>query len=738
MHRLRFWNLTERLTNQLPSYAAGFRLSARDFADHVKAAFRGRMFLWLPVLFGTGLLGYFNWPQEPEMLVPVLVLLAAVAGWVRQPHGALRIFSLCIMTMAGGFLWGQYQTTSRDTPLLRYGMTSKLEGRIIWQEKRLNSSLYLIEVEWLEELRRSKRPDKLRLYGQHDYLALTRPGCRVRLTAHLQTLDRALWPHGYEPRFTGHFNGEGGRGFIREMHRIECADTRRDGNSLTNRLKNIRLSLAQRFTSDMEKSAGGIAAALITGIRGQIRAADRDALRQTGLAHMLAISGMHMAMFAGTVYAFLRLLAAAFPVAVQRYNLRRYCAGAAMMSGFGYLLISGAAVATQRAFIMMSLVFMAVMLGRAALTMRNTALAALLVLILAPQNIMLAGFQMSFAAVVSLVAFYETFGRGRLLPRPERRLGFYEKTRRNIVLYFVALLLTSLVAGLTTGYIGVVHFNLIGTYGLLANILAVPLLGLVIMPAGLLALILMPLNIEQGALNVMGWGIDQVLRAAEWVLSFDGAVVYIAASPPFVLPGFALGLVWLCLIQNTLRHLGWLLVVPASILLGQGASPEILVHGYGYHIAARQQDGHLRILSIRADNYVPEKWLQYDGDNFTDKKFLKQAREICDAPVCYLPYRDKYLARVTSGEGLAEACRKADLVIAVFHMSRREKRDCGIPSFDKSVWRYNQVMQYDRNAGNSVGNNAGNSTSNKYANKSGDRNGNFVPVSSSGKRVWMY
>ena len=158
---------------------------------------------------------------------------------------------------------------------------------------------------------------------------------------------------------------------------------------------------------------------------------------------------------------------------------------------------------------------------------------------------MQASFQMSFSAVVALVAFYEVYGRGRLMPWPKRRIGLVKKNLRLLWLYFIALFMTSIIAGLTTGYVGIIHFNLIGVYGLLANLLAMPILGVVIMPAAMVALIAMPFGMEKIPLMVMQWGIEQALMAANWCLTFPAPVTYIAASPKLAIPLFGLALVWL-------------------------------------------------------------------------------------------------------------------------------------------------------------------------------------------------
>ena len=265
-----------------------------------------------------------------------------------------------------------------------------------------------------------------------------------------------------------------------------------------------------------------MAAALVTGVRGMIAPDTRRAFRHSGLAHMLAISGLHMALFAGSVYALIRLLAALWPRLVLRHDMRKPAALIALLAATCYLVISGAGIATQRAYIMLAIFFLAVLLDRPAITMRNVLWAALIVLLLQPQAIVQVGFQMSFAAVMVLVATYEAWRRH---DRLYLRLADMTPSMRSLRLvwrYASALTLTSLIAGGVTGFIALTQFYQIGTFGLPANLLAMPIFGTLIMPMAPLSLALLPTGFDIGALTVMQTGIHAVLAAATWITDFEG------------------------------------------------------------------------------------------------------------------------------------------------------------------------------------------------------------------------
>lgn len=660
--------------------------------------FKGQFFLWTPVIFSLGIITYFSLPFEPSAIPFLLLLGLGLIISVRQPNQRFRYIGLTLMIAAIGFLFAQFTTLRADSPFLKYPVTADIEARIEWQEKRVNGSLFILKVLQAEKIHPRYRPHRVRVYGTHAHMENTAPGCEVSVRLQLRPGEFAIWPAGYEPRFVAHFRQEGAVGFVREFKSITCGNIDKSDRDVSFRerfsfwLAQKRLALSDRITSGMSPSAGGIAAALITGVRGQIKPADRETLRHTGLAHMLAISGMHMAMFAGTIYALLGLLLAFFPVLVQSHNTRIARVIVAWSFGLFYLFISGGMVATQRAFMMMSLVFLAIILGRAALTMRNVALAALGVLLIDPQSVMQASFQMSFSAVVALVAFYEVYGRGRLMPWPKRKIGAVEKNLRLICLYFIALFMTSIIAGLTTGYVGIIHFNLIGIYGLHANLLAMPILGVVIMPAAMAALIAMPFGAEKIPLMIMQWGIEQTLLAANWCLTLPSPVTYIAASPKIALPLFGIGLIWLCFVKSKLRYAAWPVLLLATLLMGQGKKPDLIINGNASHVAARQLDGSLAIMSKTKNSFVPSRWLLSDGD---DRK-ARDVQKICDRPVCYLPLKDKKLAVIYKTSGMAEACTKADIVL----VATASKKTFACPVvFHRKMSKPGETLFYDFNTG---------------------------------------
>ncbi len=264
----------------------------------------------------------------------------------------------------------------------------------------------------------------------------------------------------------------------------------------------MRQAIGRRVVGALPGEAGAIANALITGERGGISEATNQAFRNSGLFHILSISGLHMVIMAGAVFVSIRVGLAAIPTIALRYPTKKWAAAGAMAGALAYLMISGAAFATVRSYIMISIMFIAVLLDRPALALRNVALAALLILLLWPESLLDAGFQMSFAAVLSLVAVYEW-----LRARDEAREGWMRRgaIARTLV-FFGGIVTSTLVAGLAVAPFGIYHFHNTQQFAILANLAAIPICNLVVMPAALVSLVAMPLGLEAAPLWLMGQG----------------------------------------------------------------------------------------------------------------------------------------------------------------------------------------------------------------------------------------
>jgi competence protein ComEC len=419
----------------------------------------------------------------------------------------------------------------------------------------------------------------------------------------------------------------------------------------------LRHAIGRRITAALPGETGAIANALITGERGGIPEATTTAFRDSGLVHILSISGLHMAIMAGSVFYLVRLLLAAFPSVALRHPIKKWAAAAALLGAFGYLLISGSSFPTVRSTIMISIMFLAVLLDRPALALRNVVLAAILILLVFPESLLDVGFQMSFAAVVALVSVYEAFAR---------RGGwslFPEGPWAKLVFFFVGIVLSTLVASAAIAPFAAFHFHKSQQYAVLANLIAMPICNLIVMPGALATLILMPLGLEAAALFVMGWGIEAMLWTARRVASLPGAVLPVPAMPLLAFLAMVAGGLWLALWQTRWRIFGAALIAAGIALAPASRLPDLLVGRDGALVAVRDDDGRLAAVGTARDTYELSRWLEHDGDERSTRA-AKGRRIACDRIGCRATVKGLTVAVAQHPAAFADDCRRASIVVS--------------------------------------------------------------------------
>ncbi len=634
-----------------------------------------RLSLWFPVIFGAGIVIYFSQMHEPSGLSAAMLagigLLVALAGrqWYRVFAGAMVVFALC-----AGFAVADWRTARVAAPVLEKDANwITIEGVLLSRTSRAEGGDRLvIAPDQFGDMPADRIPARVRINvrTQGDE---ARPGDIVRVSAGLMPPPGPAAPGAFDFGRQAYFRQLGAVGYARSpLERVaEAPDNLSTG--MSHGLARLRNDLTARIIAALPLPRGAVAAALMTGDRGGIPEKVLSDLRDAGLAHLLAISGLHMALFAGALFWLVRALLALIPGLSLRAPIKKWAAAIALLGAFGYLLISGASVATQRAFIMFTLIFVAVILDRPAITMRNVALAAFIVLALAPESIMEASFQMSFAAAVALVAFYEA-------ARPWLSQWNAALAERGVVakllIYVAGIGLTSLVASAATAPFAAYHFNRVVDFGLVANLAAVPIVGIVVMPAALVAFIAMPLGLEALPLWVAGQGIAAILWIADQVASWPGAISAIPAMPAAALAWLALGGLWMCLWRGGVRWFGLAGLVAGVLIAIMAPRPHLLVDREGELVALRNATGALTLSDARKASFSAELWLRRDADlrsqqdatlgNFPRGMFA------CDRQGCLVD--DPQLGRVAlpdSWGAVVEDCMIADFVVTHMYAPRR-------------------------------------------------------------------
>ena len=507
---------------------AGERLFAAVLAE------RNRWALWLPVAIGIGVAIYFQLRFEPAVWIGLVAIFVLLAAWIlvrRQTW--LLLPCLLLGAAAAGFTMAQVRTLLVAEPVLqgRIGPV-KVLGRLVEADIRDSGwrvVLDSVRIETREAVPENDIPKRVRL-RIHDPGPGLDTGRWLSVRAVLLPPPPPVAPGAFDFQRQVYFAGIGAVGYAVGKLRGEspAADIAAGGWTLW--VEAARQGISARVLGALDGETGAVATALMTGKHSAISKDVIQAMRDSGLAHLLAISGLHIGLVAGLAFFAVHAVCALIPPLVLRYPIKKWAAVAALLVAFAYLLLSGATVPTQRAFLMIGLMLVAVLLDRTAITMRPVAWAAAVILLATPESMMSASFQMSFAAVVGLVAGYELLRRyaGDWRFREDSRWG---RWARMPMVYLAGVAVTTVIAVTATSPFAIYHFNRIAAFGLAANLVAVPMTALWIMPWGLLAFLLMPFGLEQGALVPMGWGIDVVIETARRVAAWPGAVVPVPVLP---------------------------------------------------------------------------------------------------------------------------------------------------------------------------------------------------------------
>jgi competence protein ComEC len=516
-------------------------------------------------------------------------------------------------------------------------------------------------------------------------------GAFVEFKARLSPPLEPLRPGGYDFAREMYFNRIGASGFV--LGRIRVAETPH-APSIRLRyamvLDGMREAIDQRIRAVLPGDKGAIASAVITGKRDAISPPVNEAMYVSGLAHVLSISGYHMAVVAGIIFFALRAVFALLPAFSNRHPIKKWAALAALGAAAFYLVLSGAEVATQRSFIMIAIVLIGIMVDRPTLTFRTLTVAAFIVLLLAPEAIVHPSFQMSFAATLALVAGYQH-------GLPWMSGGGRTRLAAKIALWggreIAGLLLVSLLAGTATIPFIAYHFHRISPYGVIANLIAMPAVSVWVMPAGIFGVMSMPLGLDGFWWGLMGHGIDWMISIAQWVTSFPGALGRVAAFGTGPLLLCSAGLVVLCLLKTPLRLIGAFLIGGAVVLMVRTPQPDVMIAADGSAVAVRGEGGRLAMVKSGSDVFAWREWLAADADARNPKDPTLGEGIRCDEQGCVARLRDgAFVAIPKTIAAFEEDCRRAVLVVT----GREAPPGCGTLVIDRHVWRRSGAITLQR------------------------------------------
>jgi competence protein ComEC len=634
----------------------------------ILAAEQDRWFVWVPVMFGIGIALYFWLPLEPALLMAVAALVLAGTLRLGWRHGAAAMLvGGALSAAAAGFAVAKLRADWIAAPVLKR-QTGPVEVRgwiEVVEPRPSGGQRVTLLVSAIKGLAAEDRPHRVRLRLQGANATL-KAGDAVAVRAMLSPPAGPALPGGYDFARAAWFQGLGAVGFARTPVTLD-GEAGRPPASMQSRaaIERMRQAIGARVTSALPGERGEMANALITGQRGGISDATNDAYRDSGLLHILSISGLHMAIMGGAVFVVVRFMLSLVPAVALRFQIKKWAAAAAVLAAFGYLLISGASFPTVRSWIMISVMFVAVMLDRPAVALRNVAVAALAILVVFPESLMDVSFQMSFAAVVALVSAYE------LLRERNRDGGSRHRSPVYLLLlFFGGIVLSTLVASLAVAPFAAYHFHKSQQYAVLANLIAIPICNIIVMPAALVTLAAMPLGLEWGSLQVMGWGIDAMTWCAYRVAALPGAVGRIPAIPPAAFALMLAGGLWLTLWRTRWRLLGLVPIAFGLAVAPLRQAPDVLVGRDGSLVAVREGKAGLSALAGRGGMFELGRWLEHDGDARTPEAVAEAKAFRCDAAGCVAEVTGRVVAVARHAAGLRDDCAMASVRVVAMAEAR--------------------------------------------------------------------
>ncbi|WP_188055399.1 ComEC/Rec2 family competence protein [Sphingosinithalassobacter sp. CS137] len=648
--------------------AAGAPLArARGAIEHWLEAERDQLPLWIPVAIGAGVSAWFVLPDPARWtgfaLAAAAVALLAAAGSAAGRGGRWLAILAMLAALGCGLMWWRAEHVA--APVLTRPGVATILGTVERVEPLPARELVRVRIATGGA---DGLPPHVRVnLAEKDVPdGLTR-GATVRLRAWLMPPPPAAVPGAYDFARAAWFDGLGatGRGFA-PVEVLAPGDA--PGADL-------RARLSAHVQSRIDGSAGAIAATLATGDRGGIAEEDAEAMRRSGLAHLLSISGLHVTAVTGAAMLLVLKLLALSPWAARTGRLPLVAAGAGAAAAVGYTVLTGAEVPTIRSCAAALLVLLALSLGREAITLRLVAAGATFVLLMWPETLAGPSFQLSFAAVTAIVALHES----------RRVRGWFARREepwwRRLMRGMLALLLTGIVVEVTLIPIALFHFHKAGLYGALANIVAIPLTTFVIMPIEALALVFDLAGLGVPLWWIAGFALEGLLWLAHTTANAPGSVAALPAMPQSAFGLVVLGGLWIALWRTRARLLGLVPLTAGALWTLAPPPPDLLVTGDGRHLALRTAGGGMALLRDRAGDYVRTTLGENGGVEEDLAALAEQPSARCSADLCIADVRQggrnwrivatRSAYYVPIGE-LVALCRTADVVVS----DRRLPRTC--------------------------------------------------------------
>ena len=572
---------------------------------------RGIAFLLVPVFLAVGVIVYFSLASEPGFAQPIaIVALMALCAVVSRSWPRTHLCFMAAMLCALGVVAAKLETWRAGTQMLGAEIQTRLTGRVVSLEEMENGRVRLtIDVMSTVYHKLRYAPERVRLSARTVSTDVT-AGSLISGYARLLPPTGPVRPQSYDFSFDSYFNGIGASGFfLGNPKSIGSQGPPPMVARLSATIENARENIADHIRGQIGGAEGEIAAALIVGVRAGIPDEINEAMRRTGIYHIISISGLHMALVAGTIMGLLRGAFALFPDFSSRRPVKKYAAAAALVSIAAYLVISGIVVAAERSFIMLAVMLVAVLFDRAALTMRNLAISAIAVILVSPHEVVGPSFQMSFAATAALVGAYAGWAdyRADKVRTPPAKRSLVAFLSRRVLLGMGGLAMTSIIAGGATLLFAIWHFQRVSPLSLLANLAVMPIVSLVVMPFAVLSALAMPFGADGPFLYVMGKALTAMIAISGWISERSpvDAVGLISIQSVLLV---TVALVIATIATTWLRLAAVPFALAGLLAVPQVRTPDVLISEDAHLVALPIGGGELALNRERANEFTTDNW----------------------------------------------------------------------------------------------------------------------------------
>lgn len=630
---------------------------------------------WLSVGFAGGIGLWFlldnAWQWIAAMVALALIAIAAHAGWHdRDDRVRLR---LALVAMSITIIAGMTVVLSRSELIgaepIEYPRVLTFQAQILERDEQPARERVRLVLAMRDPETGTARKVRVNV-PQASARAEFAEGAQIRLRARLMPPASPMLPGGYDFARTAWFSGLAATGSaLGDIQLVEPVSAQAGSGFIAK----LQRRLSAHVRGELSGSPGTIAAAFASGDRGSIAKADEEAMRDAGLTHLLSISGLHVSAVIGAAYLLAIRLLALWPWLVLRVRLPVVAAGIAALAGLSYTLLTGAEVPTVRSCIGAMLVLIALAIGREPLSLRMVAAAAAFVLLVWPESLVGPSFQMSFSAVLAIVALHNTAPVKQFLaPREERWLV---RSGRRVVM----LLITGLIIEIALMPIVLFHFHRAGLYGAFANVIAIPLVTFGSMPLIALALLLDLAGLGSPIWWLAGKSLDGLLAIAHLTAALPGAVKLAPQIGLGTVALFVIGGLWLALWRGRARLLGFIPAAIAALLTANNHAPDVLVSSDGRHVGIAGEGNRLLMLRDTRSDYARDNMSEMAGMEGNLIALAKWPGADCSRDFCVLTIRraerNWTLLMARSGEqieerSLAAACDRSDIVIADRYLPR--------------------------------------------------------------------